>query len=115
MFRILKSFKFAVNGFRETFKSELNFRAHLMAAILVVIGGWYFEVSTLEWIVLIICIATVLAAELFNTAVELLVDLVSPAFNLKAGLVKDMAAAAVLVIALMSLAVGLIIFVPKIF
>ncbi|MNR31144.1 Undecaprenol kinase [compost metagenome] len=82
---------------------------------MVLLAGWHFEVSFLEWIALIVCISSVLAAELFNTAIEVLVNLVSPEFNPKAGLVKDIAAAAVLIVALMSLVVGLIIFVPKIF
>ncbi len=115
MARFFKSFGFAIKGLRQTFKSELNFKFHLFAAALVMSLGWYFEISLSEWIALTICIGVVLAAELANTAMEILVDLVSPEFNAKAGLVKDIAAAAVLVVALMSLVVGLIIFVPKIF
>lgn len=113
MSRFFKSFEFATSGLRQTFKSELNFKLHLFAAVLVLVAGWYFEVSNEEWIAITICIGSVLFAELMNTAVEVLVDLVSPEFNAKAGLVKDIAAAAVLVLALMALAVALIIFVPK--
>lgn len=115
MSRFFKSFSFAANGLKQTFKSEQNFKVQLAAAVLTLLAGWHFEVSLSEWIALVFCIGAVLAAELFNTALEVLVNLISPGFNQKAGLVKDIAAAAVLVIALMSLTVGLIIFVPKIF
>lgn len=115
MLRFFRSFKFATNGLKEVFKSELNFKVHLFSAVAVVVAGWHFEVSRSEWLAVILCIGLVLAAELINTAIEVLVDLVAPEFNRKAGLVKDIAASAVLVAALMSLAVGLIIFVPKIF
>lgn len=115
MSRFLKSFGFAIKGLKQGFKTELNFRVHVVAAVLTFVAGWYFEVSLLEWLAIIICIGSVLAAELMNTAIEGLVNLVSPEFNPRAGLVKDVAAAAVLVVALMSLVVGLIIFVPKIF
>ena len=79
------------------------------------LAGWCFDISKMEWVAVVICIGCVFAMELVNTAIERLVDLVSPKFNAKAGLVKDIAAAAVLIASMMSLAVGLIIFVPKIF
>lgn len=106
---------FAANGLKQVFKTQFNFKIHSLAAISVVLFGWWLEVSVPEWLALVICIGCVLAAELMNTAIEFLVNLVSPEFNPKAGLVKDIAAGAVLVTALMSLAVSLIIFVPKIF
>ncbi len=115
MSRFLKSFGFAIKGLKQGFKTELNFRVHIVAAALISVAGWYLEVSLLEWLAIIICIGSVLAAELTNTAIEGLVNLVSPEFNPRAGLIKDIASAAVLVVALMSLVVGLIIFVPKIF
>lgn len=115
MFRFFKSFGFAVKGIKQSFITELNFKIHLLIAAFVVVAGWGFDISTLEWLALVICIGSVLTAELMNTAIEALVNLVSPEFNPKAGLVKDIAAAAVLVVAVMSLVVGLIIFVPKIF
>ena len=86
-----------------------------MAAVLVVTAGWYFEISKGEWLAIVICIGLVMVTELINTAIEILVDCVSPEFNVKAGLVKDIAAGAVLVAALVALLVAFIIFVPKIF
>lgn len=113
MQRFFKGFKFAANGLRYTIKTQLNFKIQLFAVLMVVAAGFFFHISLLEWIAIVVCIGAVLAAELMNTAIETLVDLVSPEFNPKAGIVKDIAASSVLVMALMALTVALIIFVPK--
>ena len=115
MQKFFRGFKFAVNGLIYSFKTQLNIRVQLFAVVLLFIAGVLFHISSLEWLAIVICVGAVLAAELMNTAIEVLVDLVSPEFNAKAGLVKDIAAGAVLLAALMSLTVALIIFVPKIF
>ncbi|WAC41354.1 diacylglycerol kinase family protein [Pedobacter sp. SL55] len=115
MQKFFRGFTFALNGLIYAIKTQLNVRVQLFAALLVVIAGFSFNISFLEWLAIAICVGCVLAAELMNTSLEALVDLVSPEFNPKAGLVKDIAAAAVLIIALMALTVALIIFVPKIF
>ncbi|WP_343533533.1 diacylglycerol kinase family protein [Pedobacter sp.] len=115
MNRFLKSFKFAAKGLSHTVVTQPNFIFHLIAALLVVAAGWYFEVSKGEWLAIVICIGLVMVTELINTAIEVLVDWLSPEFNVKAGLVKDIAAGAVLVAALIALLVAFIIFVPKIF
>ena len=115
MSRFFKSFKFAANGLVQVFKSELNFKIHLLVTVVVVAASWYFDISSIEWVAIAICVGMVLFAELMNTAIEALVNLVSPEFNPKAGLIKDIAAAAVLILALTSFVVGLISFVPKIF
>lgn len=115
MSRFFKSFGFAFSGLKQSFKAEVNLKVHLIFALLVLLAGWCFDISKMEWVAVVICIGCVFAMELVNTAIERLVDLVSPKFNAKAGLVKDIAAAAVLIASMMSLAVGLIIFVPKIF
>jgi len=87
---------------------------HLVAAALVIAGGFYFAISTTEWIMIILCIGMVMAAEIFNSAIEELTNLVSPQYNKKAAVIKDMAAGSVLVCAIVALIVGLIIFTPKI-
>jgi len=110
-----QSFGFAFNGIVQTFKNEHNFWIHLAVMLLVIIFGFALNVSTNEWLVIILCFGTVLSAEIFNSAIENLTDLVSPEQNSKAGLVKDMAAGAVLVSAIAAAIVGLIIFVPKLF
>jgi diacylglycerol kinase (ATP) len=113
MKKFIRGFGYALNGIWHAAATQLNFRVHLVAALLVVYMGYSLHISTNEWLWIILCIAMVLVAELFNTAIEFLVDLVSPEYNKKAGLVKDMSAGAVLITAICALLVGLIIFVPK--
>ena len=86
---------------------------HMLMALFVVLTGSYLQVSTAEWLWLIACIGMVMVAEIFNTAVEKLVDMVSPQHNERAGLIKDLAAGAVLVTAITAAVIGLIIFIPK--
>lgn len=113
MSRFIKSFGFALNGIFYAFKTQANFKFHCILTILAAIFGWYFRLGADEWLWLLVAIALVIISELLNTALEVLVDLVSPAYHEKAGLVKDMAAAAVLVAAIVAVIIGLIIFVPK--
>lgn len=109
----LKSFGYALNGLREVVKSEMNMRIHLLAAFAVIIMGLVYSINWVEWMFVIICIVLVLSAEIANTIVERYLDTFYPEFNPKVGIIKDMAAAAVLILALGSLIVGLIIFLPK--
>ena len=113
MRKFIRGFGYAFNGIWHAAATQLNFRVHLAAAAVALYGGWALHISPDEWLWIILCIGMVLMAELFNTAIEFLTDLVSPEYNKKAGLVKDMSAGAVLVIASCALIIGLIIFVPK--
>ncbi|MBB5635906.1 undecaprenol kinase/diacylglycerol kinase (ATP) [Pedobacter cryoconitis] len=113
MRRLIKSFGYALSGIAYTVKTQMNFKIHLVATLLVGIAGWYFQLSGHEWLWIILAIGLVLVAELLNTAIELLVDLVSPDFNPKAGKVKDVAAGAVIVAAFISVIIAAIIFIPK--
>lgn len=115
MRRFFKSFGYAAKGLTFALQTQLNLRIHLVAAVLVLLAGWYVGLSAVEWTVVLLCIALVIALELVNTAIEVLVDLVSPEWNHKAGIVKDVAAAAVLVAAVIALVVAILIFAPKIF
>jgi len=110
----LKSFTFAWKGIRTCAGHEQNITFHLIVAVLVVIAGFAFKITPPEWAAVIICIGLVITAELFNSAIERLVDLVSPEWNKIAGEVKDIAAGAVLVSAIAAAIVGLIIFIPHI-
>jgi diacylglycerol kinase len=112
---MIKSFGFALAGLRYAFKTQANFRFHIIATLFVAILGWYYNLDRPEWLWILAAVCLVLVAELLNTAIEVLVDLVSPAYHIKAGIVKDTAAAAVLVSAIIAAAIGLIIFLPKIF
>src|SRR5699024_12017447 len=78
----------------------------------VTIAGIRLEITRTEWLVILLCFAMVLAAEAFNTAIERLVNLVSPDYHPVAGDVKDIAAGAVLICAIFAAIIGLIIFVP---
>ena len=110
----LLSFKFALNGILYMLKTQHNFWIHLVAAGTVVFAGFYFGLSTMEWVLICLTIGGVLTAESLNTAIELLVDKVSPEFNKKAGLIKDVAAGAVLILSIAAAITGALIFIPKI-
>lgn len=108
----LKSFTFAWKGVLTCAGHEQNITFHLIAAVVVVAAGFLFGISHTEWMVVMLCIGTVIAAELFNSAIERLVDMVSPEWQKMAGEVKDIAAGAVLVTAIAAAIVGLIVFLP---
>ena len=114
MKKFYKGFGFAFNGLKHTFKTQLNFRVHCLLAFLVAGISFYLKIDTSEWLWIITAMAIVLMAELGNTAIETLVDLISPEYNIKAGFVKDIAAAMVLIAALLALTIGILILFPKI-
>ena len=114
MKKFFKGFYFAFNGIKYAFNTQLNFRVHIFFAIIITGLGLYLDLSTPEWLWIIGAMAIVLIAELANTAIEILVDLISPEYNFKAGIVKDIAAAAVLIAAVMALITGILILLPKI-
>lgn len=110
----LRSFKFAGNGIRLLIAHEHNAWIHCFAAVCVTIAGCCLGLSTTEWIAVVFAIAMVLAAEAVNSSIEALADLVSPGYNEAIKRTKDLAAGAVLILAIGAAIVGLIIFVPKI-
>lgn len=113
MRKLINGFKYAFKGLAYAAKTQLNFRVHLVATLTAVTMGIYLHISTAEWCWIIACIAMVLIMELLNTAIEILTDLVSPEWNVKAGHVKDVSAAAVLLTAIFALVTGCIIYIPK--
>ena len=112
--RLVNSFKYAFTGIKTAYLGEQNLRIHTIMAILVIICGFLFKISYMEWLVCLVLIASVLMAEFFNTAIEYVVDLASPGINDLAKAAKDVASAGVLVMAMFSAVIGLIIFAPKI-
>ena len=108
----IKSFGYAFKGIASLIKKEHNAWIHCTAIVLVTVCGFYFGITPTEWCIVVICFGVVLAAEGFNTAIERLVDLVSPGFHPIAGDVKDVAAGAVLICARAAAIVGGIIFLP---
>ena len=108
----LRSFGYAWKGIQSCVGKEQNLSFHLIAAMAVIIAGIVLGITRTEWIMVVMCIGTVIAAELFNTAIEKLVDLVSPERHPVAGRVKDIAAGAVLICAVAAAIIGIIIFLP---
>ena len=90
-------------------------RIHVFAILVVTVAGIFLGLTAVEWSVIALCIGSVISAEMVNTAIETLVDLVSPEFNEKAGKVKDIAAGAVLLTAIVATVVAVYIFGNKIF
>ncbi|MDB5116097.1 MAG: diacylglycerol kinase [Mucilaginibacter sp.] len=113
MKKFIRGFEYAFKGLRYAEETQLNFRVHLVAGLIAIFMGFALHISVSEWEWVIFCIAFVLMAELFNTAIEFLTDLASPQYNELAGHVKDVSAGAVVIAALFALITGLIIFLPK--
>jgi len=111
----LRSFVYAYNGIKYTFVSQHNFLIHIALTILAILLGYFLNISNIEWIAIIIVIGIVLSAEIFNSSIEELVNLISPEKNIRAGIIKDLAAGAVLISAIAAFIIGAIIFLPKIF
>jgi diacylglycerol kinase len=116
MTRFLKSrqlsFRFALSGLWHVFKTQPNAWIHSLATILVISIAAWLKLPRQDWVVLLLCIGLVFVAEFFNTAIETLVDLASPAQNPLAKISKDVAAAAVLIAAFISAVIGFIIMGP---
>ena len=112
--KLIKSFGFAWNGLNICFAAEINFKIHVLAAIIAIALGIGLHISMLEWGVIILCIALVITMEMINTAIEKLCDVVQKEFHPAIQKVKDIAAGAVLVVALCTLIIGAVIFLPKI-
>lgn len=111
---IIESFKYAFEGLFFGLKNIRNLKIHLMFTLLVVIGGIYFKMSSIEWLISLLFIALVISLELINTAIEEAVNLAMPNVHPVAKIAKDVAASGVLVAALISFIAGFIIFLPKI-
>lgn len=111
--KIANSFKYAWHGLISAFETERNMKIHVIIMFLVILSGIIFKINVYEWIICVMCFASVIGAELFNTAIEITVDIAMPERNEKAKLAKDISAGAVLVIAIGSAIIGLIIFIPK--
>lgn len=103
----------AFRGIVAAYRSERNLRIHTAIALVAVALGVWLDVTRGEWCWIALCIALVIMAELFNTAIEMWVDLVSPDDHPLAGKAKDAAAGAVLVAAVFAIIVGGSIFLPK--
>ncbi|MFZ5800156.1 MAG: diacylglycerol kinase [Candidatus Omnitrophota bacterium] len=116
MTRTLKdSFLNSLIGIKEIFKTQRNARIILAVAAVVVLTGFAFRVSVAEMGLLVLAIGLVFVSEVFNTMTEEVLNIISPQYNHKARIVKDVAAGAVLVACLVSVVIGFLVFLPRIF
>jgi diacylglycerol kinase len=109
-----RSFRFAFNGISLFFRREHNARIHAAAAVIVLTAGFVLRLSRMELIAVLIAIALVWISELVNTAVEKIMDHLSPQLHPAVKEIKDLAAGAVLIAAIIACLIGGIIFIPKI-
>ena len=114
LFGRVKSFKNAFQGLVYALRTQKNAQIHLVATVIVLLLGYALKISIIEFMIILLCVSFVWAAELLNTAIESLVDLCSPDYHPFARISKDLAAAAVLISALASAVIGFLIFIPRI-
>jgi len=110
----IKSFTYAFRGIMRLVKKEHNARIHLVALVGVVVAGLVFRLGIVDWMAVVFASGMVFISELFNTAIEKLADEVDPKWNEQIGQVKDFAAGAVLVSALVAIFIGALVFIPRI-
>ena len=109
-----KSFFYAFRGLKTAVKNEPNMKIHLFMATFALILGVILNLTVIEWLILTFTIFWVISLELLNTVLEALVNLVSPDVQPYAKIAKDVSAACVLLAAILSVIVGLMLFLPKI-
>src|SRR5690349_14181177 len=108
----LKSFGYAWSGILYFFKKEHNARIHLGATGIVLLLSYYFKMSQTEWLMILIFIALVWITEMLNTAIERIMDFLSPEIHPAVGIIKDIAAGAVLVASIAAMIAAAVIFIP---
>lgn len=109
-----KSFTYAFHGLK-TLLIERNIKIHFIITSVVIVFGFWYHISSIEWLAILLAIGLVFSLETMNTTIEYLSDHVSPEKNEQIKKVKDLAAAGVLIGAIAAACVGLIIFIPKVF
>lgn len=112
--KFFKAFAYAGKGIQTFFLYDRNGRVHLGASLAVVIAGIAFNIAAIEWLVLLLCIAMVIALEMVNAALEKLCDMVHKDLHPSIKIIKDISAGAVLWAAIISFVIGAFVFVPKI-
>jgi diacylglycerol kinase (ATP) len=112
--RHARSYKYAAKGVQYTLTTQVNIWAQLIVTMLVMVAAYWLDFSLEQYLILLLTIGLVIAAELFNTALEEMTNLLSPEYREKAGLVKDISAGAVMVAAATSVLVGVLLFLPPI-
>ncbi len=111
----IRSIGIAFRGAFLLLRTESSIQIQAVIAVLVTIAGFYFQISTTEWILQILAIALVLGIEGLNTAIEKMSDYTQPEYDHKIGFIKDISAGAVMWVSLAAVIIGLIIYIPKVF
>ncbi|MDQ0213916.1 diacylglycerol kinase [Oikeobacillus pervagus] len=111
--RLKRSFSYALNGIKLAM-GEPNFRIHLIASLWVILFGFIFSLTRVEWGIILLLIFGMFTLEMMNTAIERTVDMVTKEFHPLAKMAKDIAAGAVLLFAILSVILGMLIFIPKV-
>lgn len=111
----LSSFRHAFSGVRWLLLHEHNARVHVFAIVFVCIAGYLLTITAVEWMLIVLCIGMVVSAELFNTVAERISDFICPEKHPSIKIIKDLAAAGVLVTAITAFVIGSIIFIPRIY
>ncbi|HOZ74549.1 MAG TPA: diacylglycerol kinase family protein [Flavobacterium sp.] len=109
-----KSMGFALKGAVKLLTTEHSVMVQASIGVLMVVAGFYFEISMTEWMLQTLAIGLVLGIEGLNTAVEKIADFIHPEFHEKIGFIKDIAAGAVFFAAMTAIAIGLMIYMPKV-
>ncbi len=112
MGKINYRFGYALSGLWYALRTQINIRVHLSIAILAILLGVVLRISAIEFAMVFVAITGVIIAEMFNTVFELCVDMASPEYHPLARIAKDVAAGAVLLSAILSVVIGLFVFVP---
>ncbi|MCB0461436.1 MAG: diacylglycerol kinase family protein [Flavobacteriaceae bacterium] len=111
----IKSIGYAFKGAYYLIATEASIKVQFAIGIIITIAGFYFELSTTEWMIQILVIALIMAFEGLNTAIEEIANFIHPEYHKKIGLIKDISAGAVFIFAIAAIIIGLIIYLPKIF
>ena len=112
--RFFNSLKNSINGYIYAYTNEQSLTIHAILTILVLLSGFYFNISKMQWAILVVVMAMVIIAELLNTAIEATVDLITKEYNELAKIAKDCASAAVFTASILAAGLYLYVFLPKI-
>ena len=110
----IRSIKFSLRGIWFLISTESSIKAQLFIVLLILLAGFYFNISTIEWLIQTLAIGLVLVAESLNTGIEKLADFVHPNYHKKIGFIKDVSAGSSGIAAIISLIIAGIIYIPKI-
>ncbi|MBS1729444.1 MAG: diacylglycerol kinase family protein [Bacteroidetes bacterium] len=112
--RFIESFKYAFTGIFQFFKKEKNGQIELVCAIMTIGIAFLLKCTISEWLVILLCIAMVICAEMLNTVIEKIGDLIDTSFNKNIQYIKDVSAGAVLICSIIAAIIAALIFLPKI-